>query len=223
MRKIIQCDFSHATLSLRLKVRRLLKGLGYQSEKSLIMEIIMSEELLVKHCAPTLAGMKTGNLFTCSFDGACEMKECVRCWNRILTKKGLRVLPLRFKNDRALIYVYRPKMLSADLKHDIAEELLKERGYFPGDLEGCVLHLIKRLGEYEEFPHEIGLFLGYPPEDVHGFIENRPGSCKCVGCWKVYKDVDTAIKTFEKYKKCTDVYCSQFAKGRSIERLAVAG
>lgn len=84
----------------------------------------MSEELLVKHCAPTLAGMKTGNLFTCSFDGACEMKECVRCWNRILTKKGLRVLPLRFKNDRALIYVYRPKMLSADLKHDIAEDFV---------------------------------------------------------------------------------------------------
>ena len=33
--------------------------------------------------------------------------------------------------------------------------------------------LIKRLNEDAEFPHEIGLFPGYPPEDVRGFIENR--------------------------------------------------
>ena len=98
----------------------------------------MSEELLVKHCAPTLAGMKTGNLFTCSFDGACEMKECVRCWNRILTKKGLRVLPLRFKNDRALIYVYRPKMLSADLKQN---SLLSIEKYIYHDFIGSFTHV----------------------------------------------------------------------------------
>lgn len=47
----------------------------------------MSEELLVRHCSPTLAGMKTGNLFACSFPNEDEMKECVRCWNRTLKKK----------------------------------------------------------------------------------------------------------------------------------------
>ena len=183
----------------------------------------MSEELLVKHCSPTLAGMKTGNLFACSFPNEEEMKECVRCWNRMLIKKGLRVLPLRFHNGRALIYVYRPSKLTADLQHNIAEQLLLERGYSTKNSERCVVHLIRRLCEYEEFPHEIGLFLGYPPEDVLGFIENRADGFKCVGCWKVYGDVDEAQKTFAKYKKCTDVYCDQFAKGRSIERLTVAG
>ena len=44
----------------------------------------MSEELLVMHCSPTLAGIKTGNLFSCSFPNEYEMKECVRCWNRML-------------------------------------------------------------------------------------------------------------------------------------------
>ena len=82
--------------------------------------------------------------------------------------------------------------------------------------------MIKYLGENEEFPHEIGLFLGYPPEDVLGFIDNKAGGCKCVGCWKVYGDVDEAQKTFAEYKKCTELYCAMFAKGRSIERLAVA-
>lgn len=183
----------------------------------------MSEDLLVRHCSPTLAGMKTGNLFACSFPGENEMKECIRCWNRMLTKKGLRVLPLRFQNSRALIYVYRPALLSKDLQHGIAEQLLQERGYCTETSERCVVHLIRRLCEYEEFPHEIGLFLGYPPEDVCGFIENRAEDCKCVGCWKVYGDADAAQKTFAKYKKCTDVYCAQYAKGKSIERLTVAG
>lgn len=183
----------------------------------------MSEALLVQHCSPTLAGIKTGNLISCPFANKKEMMECVRCWNRRFTKKGLRVLPMRFQNGRALIYVYRPARLAKDLQDDMAEQLLQERGYCTETSERCVVHLIKRLCEYEEFPHEIGLFLGYPPEDVYGFIENKADSCKCVGCWKVYGDAQSAQKTFAKYKKCTNVYCAQYAKGKSIERLTVAG
>ncbi len=183
----------------------------------------MSEELLIKHCSPTLAGIKTGSLFACSFPDKARMRECVRCWNRQLTGKGLRVLPLRFQNKRALIYVYRPSRLSADLRNGVAEQLLKARGYCTDTSEKCVMHLIRRLCEYEEFPHEIGLFLGYPPEDVYGFIENKADGFKCVGCWKVYGDARAAQKTFARYKKCSDIYAVQYANGRSIERLTVAG
>lgn len=183
----------------------------------------MSEEMIVRHCSPTLAGMKTGSMFAYNYASENEMWESVRSWNRLLTKKGLRVLPLKFRNNRALIYVYRPARLSQDLQNDTACRLLQERGYGMETPERCVLQLMKRLGEYEEFPHEIGLFLGYPPEDVCGFIENKAECCKCVGCWKVYGDADAAQKTFAKYKKCTDVYCAQYAKGKSIERLTVAG
>lgn len=182
----------------------------------------MSEELLVRHCSPTLAGMKTANMFTCSFENAENMRSDVRKLNVMLGKKGLRVLPLRFKNNRALIYIYRPSKLSEDLQNDTACRLLKEHGYDSERPEQCIIRLIKRLSENEEFPHEIGLFLGYPPEDVRGFIDNKAGSCKCVGCWKVYGDAKAAQKVFAKYKKCTDVYCMQYAKGKSIERLTVA-
>lgn len=181
----------------------------------------MSEELLVRHCSPTLAGMKTGSLFTCSFADVEKMRKDVRKLNRILVKKGLRVLPLRFRNNRALIYVYRPSKLSGDLRCYTACRLLEELGYIPGMPEKCIIHLIKRLNCSEDFPHEIGLFLGYPPEDVYGFIKNKAEGFKCVGCWKVYGDEAAAQKIFEKYKKCTKVYCEQWAKGRAIERLAV--
>lgn len=183
----------------------------------------MSEEQLIKHCSPTLAGMKTGNIFVSVYSDIDEMRGYIRYWNSRLTKKGLRVLPLRFQDNRALIYVYRPRRLLSDLNDETACRLLCQYGYAAKTPEHCIRHLMKRIGEYAEFPHEIGLFLGYPPEDVCGFIENKAQNCKCVGCWKVYGDVEKAQKIFAQYKKCTDVYSYQYAKGKSIERLTIAG
>ena len=34
----------------------------------------MSEEMVIKHCSPTLAGLKTGSMFTCEC-GAGDMLE----------------------------------------------------------------------------------------------------------------------------------------------------
>ena len=183
----------------------------------------MSEELLIRHCSPTLAGMKTGNLFAGEFCDEEKLRDCMRCWNRMLTKKGVRAVPLQYREGRALIYVYRPERLRVDFGNGTSEALLRERGYCKENPGSCVVHLIKRLREYEKFPHEIGLFLGYPPEDVSGFIENSATGYKWVGGWKVYGDAETAKKTCARYKKCSDVYRSMFAKGKTVEQLTVAG
>lgn len=181
----------------------------------------MSEEMLVRHCSPTLAGMKTGTVFTCFFQTKKAMCDSLCRYNKRLARKGLHVMPLRYRNQRALIYVYRPQQLSRDLTRDTVGEFLQERGYATQSPQRCLMYLRQRLQEGEEFPHEIGLFLGYPPEDVRGFIED-PSACKCVGCWKVYGDEEKARETFRKYKKCTDIFCAQLALGKPIERLAVA-
>jgi hypothetical protein len=182
----------------------------------------MSEELLILHCSPTLAGLKTGNLFTCSYKERGDVPAFLRSWNISLRSKGVRLLPLRVKDGKALIYVYRPSLLHSVLRSDEVCSLLTQRGYCTDSCEKCVIQLMDRLGESAEFPHEIGLFLGYPPEDVCGFIENRACNCKCVGCWKVYGDEEAARKKFAQYKKCTQIYCDQWAKGKAIERLTVA-
>ncbi len=178
----------------------------------------MSEEMIIRHCSPTLAGLKTANMFTQFFASDFEMRETLRKLNKIFVKKGLKIIPLRWKNSKALLYLFRPANLKEDLKNSLAEGLLSERGYDEKEPGRCICQLIKRLEGNDDFPHEIGLFLGYPPEDVCGFIENHD-ECKCTGCWKVYGDKEEAEKTFAKYKKCKEVYCRQFAKGRTIEQL----
>lgn len=183
----------------------------------------MSEDLLIRHCAPTLAGIKTGNLFSCDCPCAKELTRELNSLNRRLGPRGIRILPLRVRDGRALIYVYRPHALECDLADRGARALLLEYGYTPDSPDHCVVRLIRRLRSEAEFPHEIGLFLSYPPEDVRGFIRNGACRHKCVGCWKVYGDEQAARRTFRKYALCSEIYSQQWQQGKSIERLTVAG
>ena len=89
----------------------------------------MPDEMIIRHCAPTLAGMKTGNMFTYHFKDSSELRKTMRRLNTLFRGKGIRVLPLRYQKNCALIYLYRPSKLSKDLENDVARTILTECGY----------------------------------------------------------------------------------------------
>ena len=182
----------------------------------------MSEEYVVRQCAPTLAGIKTGSLFPCPYQSLQALMGEIRALNRRLSPKGLILLPVRYLDGTALLYLYRPSNLRQDLKDRLAAQVLEQAGYSCSKSEQCVVRLIRRLKENEDFPHEIGLFLSYPPEDVKGFIDNRACNFKCSGLWKVYGDEARAQAMFARFRKCTEIYCKLWQEGSSIEQLAVA-
>ena len=182
----------------------------------------MFEEMVVRNCAPTLAGIKVGSLFNCMGQTTEYTLEHVRSLNIRLRPYGVRLIPVCSNNRPSLVYVYRPGKLKEYFRKEDVSCLLTEFGYDPEDLDGCVKVLVSRLFESDEFPHEIGLFLGYPSEDVRGFIENRACDSKCIGCWKVYGDVDEAKRRFAIYNKCTSIYCQRLKEGSSIEKLTTA-
>lgn len=182
----------------------------------------MLETKIVEHCAPTLAGMKTGSLFNYRFDCIDTLQEEVRLQNRKLNEKGVFVEVLKTGDFRALLYVYRRKHLETDLKKAGVEELLSGYGYGDGRVENCLAQLKLRLIDFDRFPHEIGVFLGYPIGDVIKFIEQEGKNCKCCGVWKAYCNEHEAMALFAKFKKCTDVYRKVFAEGRTIIQLTVA-
>ena len=187
----------------------------------------MLERYLVDQCAPTLAGMKTGSLFTIHGKDAGSIKNEIRKINHILFGKGLLLLPLHTTSTFCLLYLYRPKHLERDLQKPNCSKLLEECGYGSCHPTACLVNLIRRLRQNGGFPHEIGLFLGYPPEDVKGFMKNPHTESKCHactgGCWKVYHDPEKAQMVFDKYALCTRNYQSRLERGASLEQLAVAG
>ena len=128
----------------------------------------MSEKVVVKYCSPTLAGLKTGSLFSYSYEEKDEVYNFLRKLNRSLKYKGVRCIPLRMKNNKALIYVFRPSMLKIDFKNQNVKEMLKKQGYCTNNCDKCLIKLMKRLENKDDFPHEIGFFLGYPVEETNG-------------------------------------------------------
>jgi len=103
----------------------------------------------------------------------------------------------------------------------IVQELLKNYGYEDFSLEKSLLHLKKRLHGYKCFPHEIGIFLGYPLEDVKGFIDNKGKNCQSCGFWKVYCNAGEKEALFDKYRKCTRIYRQVFEAGRKLPQMTV--
>lgn len=179
------------------------------------------EKSLIRHCSPTLASLKTASLFTLTFSCRRELNGCLREWNRRLSDKGVALITLREKDDRALIYVFRKKRLREELECPQVKRFLESSGYGSSNIGTALATLRAHLRELDDFPHEIGLFLGYPIGDVIGFIRNNGQNCKCCGCWKVYCNECEAAKTFARFKKCEAVYMRLWEQGRSVRQLTV--
>ena len=181
----------------------------------------MPDNIIVNNCSPTLAGIKTGSIFTVDRSLITDINEDLRELNRCFAGKGLRAIPLKITDKNVLVYLYRPDKLKADLACREAREILLEKGYTCESVEGDIVHLINQICNQKTFPHEIGLFLGYPPVDVKGFMEDTRKGVKCVGYWKVYGDKEKAEKTFSSYRKCTEVYKKCLSGGRHLSQMIV--
>lgn len=180
------------------------------------------ERELIRHCAATLAGHKCGSLFSWRACPGATIADCLREANRALAPRGVRLYLLRRDGDGGLVYVYRPSMLKRRLQDAQVRRFLAECGYGGGGCGECLRALARRASAQDGFPHEIGVFLDYPLEDVLGFIRHGGGGYRCVGCWKVYGDEQAARRRFELYRKCQRIYLECYRRGFGVARLTVA-
>lgn len=183
------------------------------------------ESLLAELCAPTLAGVKPASLFRYQPQPGEDICGEVRFWNAALAPRGVTVRLLKKceLTGAVLAYVYRPRQLASILKSAKVRDFLQSEGYrLPADDEAILCQLADRLCCEAGFPHEIGVFLGYPLADVIGFIRNRGQNYTYCGYWKAYGDPTMAQKCFAKYKKCEQVYKRLHDQGRTVWQLTVA-
>ena len=174
---------------------------------------------LAFQCAPLITGLKVSNLF--QIDSRHYKRLC-----EILDKSNFSFCGLGGRNGSVSLLIYQKEWLEQFLQQEEVRILMHRLGYRDLHLERVLTRFRSRYIRYmqkkQQFPHEMGVLLGYPPEDVKGFIENKACGCKCKGCWKVYGDEAAARKIFARYKKCTAIYCELFKNGRSLDKLTVA-
>jgi hypothetical protein len=173
-------------------------------------------EKLATYTAPTLLGIKCGSLFTISATEF-EVDALIEEFNRRASEKTLKIKKLCDYKDRALLLTYHEKLVQKRLADKKVKDLLSYFGYTPEYTpEEYLHHLGVRVSESETFPHEIGIFLDYPLEDVIGFMENKGENYKLCGCWKVYGDEEKAKRTFSNYAKCRTFLCNKLHQGADL-------
>lgn len=105
---------------------------------------------------------------------------------------------------KVALFAYRPALLAKMLSRPAERAFLVGHGYGTASPTELVSSLWERMHAYYQaadrheerpaYPHEVGLLLGYPLEDVRGFMAGARETCR--GPWKAYGDAGTARRRF---------------------------
>ncbi|MCD8040533.1 MAG: DUF3793 family protein [Clostridia bacterium] len=171
------------------------------------------EYALGYHCGITFAGIKAASLFWLKED------DSINYYRACFAKKNFRFIVLKRERGKKLYYVFNEQKLKGILNGGENREFLYSLGYSYSDVWSALRELKSRFAKNNGFPHEVGLFLGYPLEDVKGFIYDAKGGKNIGGWWKVYSRPQEKAKLFARYKDCTQSICSKIQSGTPIVKL----
>jgi hypothetical protein len=131
------------------------------------------------------------------------------------------------KGNAAMLLAWRPDMVERLLDNEQNLRLFNECGLPTNNARDLVSALVARLrSSYvggADFPHEIGLVLGYPVEDVRGFMADGGRGAKVVGCWRCYGDVQKAQARFEELGITQARLKRLYSEGVSVRELLQMG
>ena len=125
---------------------------------------------------------------------------------------------------RHLVMVYRAKELEEHLRSKEVSDYLREFGYRRDDFISNLIRLHQRMNGFynkmKEFPHEVGVFLGYPICDIKGFLENKGERYLHSGYWKIYGNLEETRKKFLSYDEAREIAIDESLSGRELESIA---
>lgn len=177
------------------------------------------EMLAARQCAPVLAGIKPANLLITKGRTQQEIEKAFR-------ETDLSCKHLSCQNGRDVWFVYKNLMVSGTIKFFENRRFLEECGYWGMDLDSMLERMAVRFREYQrgegEFPHEMGVFLGYPLADVRGFIEKEGREFLYQGYWKVYENVEECKRLFSLYNWLKKQFVKEMEKGKTLWQAAVS-
>lgn len=172
---------------------------------------------VARQCAPVLAGIKPSNLLIVEHTHIADIVHVLDG-----TEVGERLL---YKDAQKSVWlIYRSVWLNQLLKQEDIADFFRTIGYTRlTELDAVLAKLGQRYVSYldsrMDFPHEIGLLLGYPMADVRGYILNHGRDCLLNGYWKVYSDADEAQKIFDIYTKVRNLFVREISGGKQFSQI----
>lgn len=177
------------------------------------MDLTDIETQLALQCAPLIVGLKMSNLLIIENNNLYEV-------TKILKDSSISCFALSENAERSMLLLYNVEKLTAYLLEDNVKRFLEECGYKEISLmeifEVFRFRYQKYESDNEKFPHEMGVLLGYPIEDVEGFIENEGKNFLYAGYWKVYANLSLKIQLFRKFEAAKETLIQLVSIGLSI-------
>ena len=175
------------------------------------------DELLAWTCAPVLLGRKSSNLVCVPLCEKTDITCILQNYKDFFQSRDIEYRVMCFCHKRALVLIYNRPMLIDVLNDKGNRAFLIANGYnIQAQIDNDLDILEKHMMSSKEFPHEIGVFLGYPLEDVLGFVLHKDAYCKHKGYWKVYGDVNKAKEIFNSYERYKDYLLKKIAMGTPL-------
>lgn len=168
---------------------------------------------LALQCAPLIGGLKVSNLLIIPSGVENHLKS-------ILMQTGISYFRLFRMKARTVYLAFRRYPLDAYLRQETVQEILIKEGYQRLRLGNILNTFQKRYQNYMEgkgeFPHEMGVLLGYPVEDVKGFMKNEGKNFLYSGYWKVYDNMPEKVRLFQQFDWMKATLIQMLSKGISM-------
>ncbi len=174
------------------------------------------------YCAPALAGIKSANTVSCDKLKIKNAEEKIIKLNKQLNKKNIFFEILWQCKKSILVMVYRKDVLEKTLCEKRIYTFLRTFGYPEKVTAKGYIDFLKSRMTNQEFPHEIGAFLGYPLHDIQGFLYHKDYGCLLCGEWKVYRDAEEAQKLFKRFAACRHAVVKRVKMGYSLAQIFCA-
>ncbi len=181
------------------------------------------DEFFAFHAAPAIAGIKPANLFSCPAKLMPDADKVLEDYGRQFNDGATRFKLLCRCREHILILVYDSILLGRIFKNPVYKNYLARYGYARDiNADEFLKQLAAKISGGESFPHEIGIILGYPPEDIEGFKRYKGRNFKCCGYWKVYGNAERAQKMFDAYTLCREKIMQALQTGATLKVAAAA-
>ncbi len=161
---------------------------------------------LALETAEVLWGSKPGNLISI----VNRQRPCGRnlyaLWDSygigLMEEFGLKFRELADNAGHRLLLIYHEESMDALLAQKKVAAVLARAGYRAPSDRKLTLDALQEKMTAGGFPHEIGVFLGYPLKDVVGFMGWVQLPFSCQGPWKIFGRPDESLQLAELHRVC---------------------
>lgn len=160
---------------------------------------------LIELLGPVILGAKAGEIISFPTFAPDYEQKMYYVKELFKDKKSIKYREIDMCGQCRKIFFYNPQKMDRVLSDSRIRKFLDILDYpRHEDSEAIFDYFIEKMHTSSEFPHEIGIFLGYPLKDVMGFMGYGSLKLTKTHAWKVYGDSRISDMVYKEIREARD-------------------